>query len=108
MSFKEFKQLMQTVADGWNEGNPSKAVTSFTSDAVYIEPPNKQLFRGHDELFEYFGGHSAKPGFMKMKWHNVFLDEENQTGAGEYTFEMNNVIHHGVAVVELEDGKIKF
>jgi hypothetical protein len=108
IDLSEFKQLLEKMAAGWNEGNPSKSLECFTKDATYIEPPNKQFFQGHDQLYIYFGGDGAKPGQMKLVWHGIFFDEEKQTGAGEYTFEMNDIIHHGVAVVELEEGKIKF
>lgn len=97
---------MQTIANGWNTKNAEKAADCFTDDAVYIEPPDKQFFKGKEELYQYFGGDN---GFdMKLQWHNLFFDEEQQTGIGEYTFEFNNMIHHGVTIVELQDGKIKF
>lgn len=106
MSQEEFTKLMQTVAEGWNEGNPAQSVDSFTEDAVYVEPPDKQFFQGHKELFEYFGGKAARAGIMNLQWHHLFLNTESQTGAGEYTFTMNNIIHHGMVFVELKNGKI--
>lgn len=108
MITSEFENLMSTIADGWNEGNPTKSVECFTNDAMYMEPPDKQLVKGKDALYKYFGGDDAKPKVMKLEWHNLFFNEEKQMGSGEYTFEMNNIIHHGVAIVELEQGKIKF
>lgn len=106
MNTQEFKILMQTVAEGWNEGNAQKAVDCFTENATYIEPPDKQLFQGKEQLFIYFGGGSERKKQMKMIWHNLFFDEEKQIGAGEYTFEMSDK-NHGVVVVELHKGKIK-
>ncbi|OGG12735.1 hypothetical protein A2875_01915 [Candidatus Gottesmanbacteria bacterium RIFCSPHIGHO2_01_FULL_46_14] len=101
----EFQRLLQTIADGWNTKDAKKAVECFIDDAVYIEPPDKQFFQGKNQLYQYFGGDD---GFdMKLTWHHVFFDEEKQQGAGEYTFEMNDIIHHGVAILELENGKIK-
>lgn len=95
---------MQTIADGWNTQNVAKAVECFTEDAIYIEPPDKQLFRGKEELYHYFGGDT---GFdMHLTWHALFFNEDAQTGAGEYTFEMNGITHHGVALVEINKGKI--
>ncbi len=96
---------MQTIAQGWNTKNAKMATDCFTDNAAYIEPPDKQFFKGKKELYEYFGGDN---GFdMTLQWQNLFFDEEKQTGIGEYTFEFNNLIHHGVAIVELENGKIK-
>ena len=37
-NLEEFRQLMQTVADGWNEGDAHKAADCFSQDAVYVEP----------------------------------------------------------------------
>lgn len=104
MNKEGFVVLMQTIANGWNTKNARMAVDCFTDDAVYIEPPDKQFFSGKDELFEYFGG---KKGIdMRLTWHQLFFDENKQMGSGEYTFEMNGVIHHGVAVVEMKRGLI--
>lgn len=105
MRGSQFDELMQTIASGWNTKNPKIAVACFTNDAIYIEPPNKQLIRGHEELYQYFGGDLGVE--MKLTWQNLFFNEEKQSGAGEYTFEMNGIIHHGVALVDMEDGKIK-
>jgi hypothetical protein len=56
MTEPEFERLMQTIADGWNEGNARKAADCFSEDVIYSEPPEKQLYRGRDELYEFFGG----------------------------------------------------
>lgn len=106
MNLQEFKELMQTIAKGWNTKNATMAVDCFTQDAIYIEPPDKQYFKGKAELYEYFGGDN---GFdMHLTWHNLIFDEAKQTGVGEYTFEMNGISHHGVSIVELQDRKIRF
>ncbi len=105
MKQEEFHKLMQTVADGWNTRDPKKSVECFTDDAIYMEPPNKQLIRGKDNLFTYFD--SPKP--MNLFWHNLMFDEKKQVGSGEFTFTMEGrEDNHGVVVVELRDGKIRF
>lgn len=106
MTTSEFENLMERIALGWNTKNAKLSVECFSNNAIYIEPPNKQLIKGKEELYQYFGGDSGAD--MKLTWRNLFFNEEKQTGAGEYTFEMNETIHHGVAVVDIEDGKIKF
>ncbi len=105
MNLQEFKELMQTVAKGWNTKNAAMAVDCFTQDAIYIEPPDKQFFKGKDELYQYFVGDTGID--MRLIWRNLFFDEANQTGVGEYTFEMNGISHHGVSIVELQDRKIR-
>lgn len=103
---KEFEHLMQTVSDGWKEGNARKAADCFSEDAVYVEPPDKQLYRGRAELYEFFGGDSGTDISMKMTWHHLAFNEEEQIGFGEYTFEMHGR-YHGIVVVRIETGLIK-
>ncbi|MBI4062533.1 nuclear transport factor 2 family protein [Candidatus Gottesmanbacteria bacterium] len=105
MKINEFEKLMQTVADGWNSYDPKKSVSCFTTDVVYMEPPDKQLVIGKDNLFKYFD--NPKP--MKLTWHNLMFDEDKQVGAGEFTFTMEGRQgNHGLVVVEIKDGKINF
>jgi hypothetical protein len=102
----EFEKLMMTIAEGWNSGNAKIAVACFSEDAIYIEPPDKQLIQGRDKLYDYFGGDAGAD--MKLTWHNLFFNEAKQSGAGEYTFEMNGTVHHGVAVVDIKNDLINF
>jgi len=39
---EEFKSLMRTVAEGWNEGNAKKAADCYTEDAIYSSPPESK------------------------------------------------------------------
>ena len=94
----KFRTLMQTIAEGWNDGNAQKSADCFDNDAVYIEPPNVQFYKGKIQLFEFFGGEKGFDIPMKMKWHNLAFDEERQVGFGEYTFQMYNK-YHGIVVV---------
>jgi ketosteroid isomerase-like protein len=100
-----FKDLMRTVAAGWNEGNAKKAADCYTEDALYVEPPDKQVYVGRKALYEFFGGEKKPDPPMKMTWHHLAFDEESQTGFGEYTFQMNNR-YHGIVVVKIKSGKI--
>jgi ketosteroid isomerase-like protein len=102
----EFKRLMQTVADGWNEGDARKAAQCFSQDAVYLEPPEKQLYHGRAELYEFFGGDRGPEPPMQMAWHHLAFNEEEQVGFGEYTFQMNSR-YHGIVIVRIETGLIK-
>jgi hypothetical protein len=43
---------------------------------------------------------------MKMTWHHLAFNEEEQVGFGEYTFQMHGR-YHGIVVVKLELGLIK-
>ena len=106
MTETEFEQLMQTIADGWNEGNARKAAGCFGEHAIYIEPPEKQLYHGRDELYEFFGGDRGTDIPMKMTWHHLAFNEQKQIGFGEYTFEMRKR-YHGIVVVKIEASLIK-
>jgi hypothetical protein len=103
---REFEQLMLKVAAGWNEGNARKAADCFSEDAIYVEPPDKQLYHGRAELYEFFGGDAGTDLPMQMRWHHLAFNEEEQVGFGEYTFRQNNR-YHGIVVVKLESGLIK-
>jgi hypothetical protein len=106
LTFKDFERLMQTVAAGWNEGNAQKAANCFSEKAIYVEPPEKQLYHGRAELYEFFGGDAGTDLPMKMTWHHLAFHEEEQVGFGEYTFQLNNR-YHGIVVIKLESGLIK-
>lgn len=43
---------------------------------------------------------------MKMSWHHLAFNEQEQVGFGEYTFEMHGR-YHGIVVVQVESGLIK-
>lgn len=102
----EFERLMQTVSDGWNEGNARKAADCFSEDAMYVEPPDTQRYHGRAELYEFFGGDAGTDIPMHMTWHHLAFNEEEQVGFGEYTFEMHGR-YHGIVVVKIEAGLIK-
>jgi hypothetical protein len=77
-----FREMMNRVADGWSQQNTDQALACFTEDAIYIEPPDIQFYKGHSELRPYFA--ALKPGTF-MRFHNLWFDEGRQIGAGEYS-----------------------
>jgi hypothetical protein len=102
----EFRKLMQTVAEGWNEGNARKAADCYSVNAIYTEPPDRQVHTGREALYEFFGGDKRPEPPMKMTWHHLAFDEREQIGFGEYTFQMNNR-YHGIVIVKVENSRIK-
>lgn len=102
----QFKSLMQTVAEGWNEGDARKSADCFAESAVYTEPPDKQLYIGRKSLYEFFGGDKKPEPPMGMVWHHLAFDESQQIGFGEYTFQMNSR-YHGIVIVKIENEKIR-
>jgi hypothetical protein len=101
----EFAQLLQRLADGWNKGEARQAADCFTQDALYTEPPDKQYYAGRDALYLFFGGANGRAGEMNMVWHHIIFDEENQVGAGEFTFTYGDTVH-GVTMIKVRDGLI--
>ena len=102
----QFERLMQTIAESWREGNARRAADCFSESAIYVEPPEKQLYHGRAELYEFFGGDAGTDLPMQMTWHHLAFNEEQQVGFGEYTFQMHGR-YHGIVVVKLESGLIK-
>ena len=107
MVYIGFEKLMNTIAEGWNEGNARKSADCFSGDAIYIEPPDKQVYHGRDALFEFFGGIQGPDVPMHMTWHHLSFNEEEQVGFGEYSFRMHGN-YHGIVTVKVENGLIKF
>jgi hypothetical protein len=105
ISEKHFREVVTNIAKGWNEGNAAFASQYFDDNAVYEEPPGKQLYKGRKEIFEFFGGDSGFDTPMKMEWHNIAFNEEEQIGFGEYTFAMNSQ-YHGIVIMKFENQKI--
>ena len=101
----DFMLLMKTVADSWNEGNARKAADCFAEEAVYMEPPDRQLYIGRRAVYDFFGGANKPNPPMRMKWHHLAFNEQEQVGYGEYTFQMTGR-YHGVVTVLVQNGKI--
>jgi ketosteroid isomerase-like protein len=100
-----FRALLERLARAWTEQHPDVGVACFTDDAVYMEPPDQQLFVGGSQLGPYFG---ALPRGTYMIWRGVWFDDASQTGAGEFSFGKDGAsdANHGVAVIELRNGRI--
>ncbi len=100
-----FRKVMEELADAWNRGDARAAANCFTEDAVYSEPPDRQLFHGRDALFEFFGGDDGRAGAMQMEWHNLAYNPETAVGFGEFSFTYGST-SHGIVAVKLRDAKI--
>lgn len=106
ITFSQFEDLMNSVAIGWSIQDTEMALSSFAVDAIYMEPPSSQLYRGHEELRPFF---DALNKSNRMTFHNLWFDEKSQSGVGEFTFSSGtDTSSVGVVVVEITDGKISF
>jgi hypothetical protein len=103
---EEFKKLMRTIAEGWNEGNAKKAADCYSADAIYSAPPGSKNRKGREVLFEFFGGDKGREAPMNMNWHDLAFDEESQIGFGEYTFRYKDYQAHGIVAARVRHRKI--
>ena len=101
----QFAGLIGTLGDAWEALDTEAAVACFTSDAVYMQPPDQQLFRGHDELRAYFSPLRSGTSFRVEAW---WFNEGAQRGAIEFVFGLatDDEADHGVAVVDVTGGRI--
>jgi ketosteroid isomerase-like protein len=101
----EFRELLERLAHAWSTQDTELGLECFAEDAVYTEPPDVQLYVGHEQLRPYF---AALTPDTRMAFHTIAFDEGAQRGFGEYTFGSGRggVADHGVAVIEIERGRI--
>lgn len=105
ITHKKFVQLMTRLAEAWSTQNTENALECFSDSAIYMEPPNIQLYLGHEQLRPYF---DALESGTNMVFHNLCFNETTQVGMGEYTFGMKGVeiADVGVVVIQVQNGKI--
>lgn len=105
MTEGEFPALLERLADAWAALDAERAAACFTEDAVYMQPPDQQLFVGRDQLLAYFA--PLEPGTY-LRLDNVWFDESAQRGACEFTFGVTGQesADHGVAIIDVTDGLI--
>ena len=106
MDAAAFRALLRGLADAWAALDGDAAAELFTDDAVYMQPPDEQLFVGRDQLRAYFG--PLDPGTY-LRLDNVWFDQDVQRGAVEFTFGVDGqeFADHGVAIVDVGDGRIR-
>ena len=103
LTWAEFDTLIGALAAAWERSDAETAAGLFAEDAIYMEPPDRQLFRGRTELAAYFG--PLEEGTY-LEIHGSWFDEARQRGAIEFTFGVDGQeqADHGVAVVSLRNG----
>lgn len=105
MDAHEYRTLLERLASAWAARDPVAAVECFTENAVYMEPPDRQVFIGRDQLRAYFS--PLEPGTY-LSLRNVAFDESDGVGMVEFSFGVSDrpTASHGVAVTVIEDGRI--
>ncbi len=103
---KQFEQLLQTVARGWNTDDAALAASAFAPDAIYTEPPDRQRYQGRQAIFEFFGGADGRDEWMAMTWHHISFNDETSVGAAEFTFAWPSGQVHGMVSIRVKQGLI--
>ena len=67
--------------------------------------PIRGSTRGDKNCLNGSGGAHGRPKPMRMEWHHLVFDEEQQIGAGEYTFTYG-IRTHGMVLIRFRDRKI--
>lgn len=100
-----FRALLERLATAWAVADADSAVACFTAEATYMEPPDRQIFRGRDELKAYF---SPLQQGTYLDFHAIWFDAHRQSGAFEFSFGVRGAAtaDHGVVVVHLRDGLV--
>lgn len=100
-----FDALLQRLAAAWAACDHAAAAACFTTDAIYMEPPDRQLFCGRAELTAYFS--PLRPGTY-LHINGSWFDHSKQTGCCEFSFGEHGraTADHGVAVVAVNGGLI--
>lgn len=101
----EFRRVMSLAETLVSRHNAEIVAEIFTTDAVFIEPPDRQLIVGHEQLRPYF---LAVDPHQYLTFHRCWWDGDNQRGACEYSYGIAGMpdAEHGMIVVEFEAGRI--
>ncbi len=101
----EAEELLNRLSTAWSDCDAAAAADCFTSEAVYMEPPDRQLFTGRDQLTAYFS--PLEPGTY-LDVQEFWFDKRSQTGAMEFTFGTIGAdsADHGVVVLAFRQRKI--
>ncbi|HQU84898.1 MAG TPA: nuclear transport factor 2 family protein [Pyrinomonadaceae bacterium] len=102
MKKKEFKNMLETMAQAWSNRDYEKVSEYFAEKLFYSDSLNYS-FKSKREILDFF---KDDEGFSQnCIFHNVVFDEETQIGTGEYTYR-GTFCYHGTAWIKIEDEKI--
>lgn len=102
MTTREFRALLERLADGWRRRDYNEVVAAFAPGVSYADPL-RYAFADRTALAAFFAADEGRP--QRMAWHTILFDEAQQIGAGEYSYEGTHR-YHGVALVRVDGGLI--
>jgi SnoaL-like domain len=99
---KQFREMLQDLANSWSRRDYGSAAAFFTEDVRYGDPV-RYSFQGRDQLQAFF---EADEGYdQKTTWHTVVFDEAQQVGAAEYSYEGTHR-YHGTVIIRVSNERI--
>lgn len=102
MNRDELRNLIENLAEAWRRRDYAAAAHTFTEDVRYADPL-RYSFQSRDDLRAFFEDDGGYP--QRVVFRTILFDEEQQTGAAEYTYEGTHR-YHGVVLLRVRDGKI--
>lgn len=102
MNSREFRELLERMAAGWNSGDAAMVADCFAERVSYGDPL-RYSFNSREELLPFFEPPQGRS--QSVVWHRVLFDEVEQTGAAEYTYEGHRR-YHGAVIATVEEGKV--
>jgi len=102
MNEQDFRDILFLLANAWNNADIETALACFSSDCIYMQPPDAYIFKGRDQLKVVFSRLQREENFT---WHSIWFDPKTQTGVGEFSYKIHEA--HGIVTIELKNGKIK-
>lgn len=102
MTKAEFRDLLEGLADAWGRRDYASAAEAFAEDVRYADPL-RYAFDGRAGLRAFFEADEGRE--QRTVWHTIVFDEEQQTGAAEYTYEGTRR-YHGTVLVKVRGGRV--
>jgi len=104
LSPDDFTSVMHTIQSAWSAGDARKAADCFTENAIYSSPPSRG-HQGRENLYQHFGGAKGPAMPMKVEWHHLIFDPNQQLGMAEFTYQYH-LQTNGVVVLKFSNGLI--
>ncbi len=101
MNRAEFVALLGRMAEGWRSGDAALVAGCFAEELWYGDP-TRYVFTSREALQPFF---EPPPAGHWTVWHRIIFDEDQQTGAAEYTYQGHNR-YHGAVVVTVAGGLV--
>lgn len=90
------------LSDAWTRRDYEKAASVFADDVRYRDPL-RYSFDNKNDLKKFFENDEGNE--QKIVWHTIIFDEEEETGAAEYTYEGTHR-YHGTVIIKINHEKV--